>query len=73
MEDADALRAERDELEHRLIELERAIEAQRLRLVAVDGVAQDEADSAASVSALLDQLGPVNAKLAELRGPGNPT
>lgn len=73
MDEWNALRAERDELERRLVELEQAVEAQRLRLVAQDGVQVEAADLAASVEALLARLEPVNTKLAELRGPAAST
>lgn len=64
----DELRAERDALERRLLELEQTVGEQRLRLVGQDG--SDRSDLAASVEALLARLEAVNAKLAELRGPG---
>lgn len=73
MDEWNALRAERDELERRLVELEQAVEAQRLRLVAQDGAQVEAADLAASVEALLARLEPVNTKLAELRGPAAST
>lgn len=63
------LQAERNALERRLVELERPVDAQQLRLVTRHGVVQEVADFAASVAPLLDQLRVVNAKLAELRGP----
>lgn len=68
----DELRAERDEVERRLVELEQAVSA-RLRLAAQDGAQVEAADLAASVEALLVRLGAVNAKLAELRGPAAST
>jgi hypothetical protein len=60
------LHADRDSLEAQLLVLEWAIE-ERQRC----GVAAPElADRLAS---LLDRLGQVNARLAELRGPASPT
>lgn len=66
----DELRAERDELERRLVELEQAVSA---RLAARDGAQAEAVELAVSVEELLARLGPVNAKLAELRGPGAST
>lgn len=60
------LHAERDLLETRLLLLERVIDEQRQHGTAVPELAK-------RVESLLAQLGPVNAKLAELRGPGAAT
>lgn len=67
----DELRAERDELERRLVELEQAVA--RLRLAARDGAQAEAVELAVSVEELLARLGAVNAKLAELRGPAAST
>lgn len=64
----DELRAKRDELERRLVELARAVAVQHLRLAAQNGAQVETAELAASVEELLARLGSVNAKQAELRG-----
>ena len=68
MDIGDRLRIERDALEGRLLQLERAVEAERLRLIAQGSpVDPKAADLATSVEALLARLGQVNAQLAEMR------
>lgn len=67
MDTADELRVQRDVLEFRLVMLEQEIEAQRRR----EGMAAPELGE--DMPALFDRLRLVNAKLAELRGPGGVT
>lgn len=67
----DRLRIERDALEGRLLELERAVEAERLRLIAQESPGDQKVDElATSMKALLARLGQVNAELAEMRSGG---
>lgn len=70
----DELRMERDELEGRLLDLERASEQLvHLRLVTEPGAAQPQAmDLAEHSAALFRRLATINAELAAVRSPPAP-